>query len=262
MKRLVPAILIVFALAVAGAAAWLYVNGGYSRAGSLPVVDEHPLAAFTKVNFAGFADVTLVQGGPPGIRIEATQRQLAAIRASVADGVLSVAADEKRRWWRQLLGGTQRPPQITVTFTELAQIHSAGAVRMRAERMHAQRLDVAVSGAATIRIDDLRATELDVAGSGAMKAEVAGEVGRQSVAISGAGQYLAPNLASQAASVAVNGAGRVVVRVERELDVAISGAGSVEYLGNPRVEQQVKGAGRVKKRAEGIEPGVRVAQAG
>jgi hypothetical protein len=261
MKRLVPAVLLVFALAVAGAAAWLYLNGGYSRAGSQPIIDERPLAAFTKVEFAGFAEVTLVQGGAPGIRIEASRRQLAAVRAEVTDGALKVAVDEKRRWWRQLLGGTQRPVQITVTFTDLAEIRSAGAIRIRAERLHVKRLEVAMSGAATIRIDDLRAADLDLAGSGAMKADLAGDVGRQSVAISGAGQYMAPNLVSQTAAVAVHGAGRVVVRAERELDVAISGAGSVEYLGNPRVQQQVKGAGRVKKRAEGPEPGVRVARA-
>ncbi len=85
-------------------------------------------------------------------------------------------------------------------------------------------------------------------GSGALDATVSGRVDRQTVRISGAGEYRAANLASADASVRVSGAGRVVVNAQRTLEVSLSGAGNVEYLGNPRVIEHVSGVGRVKRR--------------
>ena len=48
---------------------------------------------------------------------------------------------------------------------------------------------------------------------------------------------------------AVSGAGRVVVRAEKTLDIDVSGAGVVEYIGNPKVTQDIRGVGRVRRRA-------------
>ena len=55
--------------------------------------------------------------------------------------------------------------------------------------------------------------------------EIAGRTVAQTIKISGAGDYRAAELDSETAKVTVSGAGRVVVRVEKTLDIDLSGAG-------------------------------------
>ncbi len=81
-----------------------------------------------------------------------------------------------------------------------------------------------------------------------MKAEIAGRATEQRIAISGAGNYRAPELTSDSAKVAVSGAGKVLVNVAKTLKIAIAGAGTVEYIGDPKVTQDISGVGRVRRR--------------
>ena len=68
--------------------------------------------------------------------------------------------------------------------------------------------------------------------------------------MNGVGNYDAPDLESQTATVDVSGAGGVVIRVLNALDVAISGAGNVDYFGSPTVTQDISGAGRLTSRGD------------
>jgi hypothetical protein len=99
----------------------------------------------------------------------------------------------------------------------------------------------AVSGEGALRIEGLDVKELAIAVSGTVKAEIAGRAAEQRIAISGAGNYRAPELASDSAKVAVSGAGKVLVNVAKTLKIAIAGAGTVEYIGDPKVTQDISG---------------------
>ena len=121
-------------------------------------------------------------------------------------------------------------------------------MRVIADAIRVSDLSIEGAGGTSIHIDRLKREKLDISGSGALKAEVAGEVGRQRIAISGAGEYLGARLVSDDASVIVSGAGRVVVNARRTLNATISGAGSVEYLGEPKVTERISGAGSVRRR--------------
>jgi hypothetical protein len=143
---------------------------------------------------------------------------------------------------------------VTITFRTLDRITANGAVKIRAEKMRVDRLAVSASGATNLRIGELDAKELSVDGSGAIKMEVAGRAAAQSVEISGAGDYRAEDLASDTAKVAVSGAGRVIVRVAKTLDVELSGAANVEYVGDPKVTRRLSGMSRIKRRDAMSEP--------
>ena len=136
---------------------------------------------------------------------------------------------------------------MTIDLRALDQISAEGAVKVRGERMSADRLAVSVRRD-LVGIAGLDAKELAVDGSGAIKMEIAGRTVAQTIQISGAGDYRAEDLASDTARVAVSGAGRVVVRVAKTLDVDLSGAATVDYIGDPKVTRQVSGMGRVKQR--------------
>ncbi len=245
--KIVFAILgILAAVAIAVTLAWFYLLGSF-RSGEL-VADEHPLPPFNRVVVEGFADVTLVQGNAEAVRIEAGSKQLASMHAQVSAGTLTISHSAARSWWSGFFGFGARGSRITVTFRDLDTVAAAGAVKIRAEGLKADRLNVSASGATSLRIANLNARELSVTGSGAMRAELSGRVGEQRVSISGAGDYRAADLASDDARVSVSGAGRVVVQVEKTLKIGLSGAGSVEYIGDPKVTQSISGAGRIKRR--------------
>jgi hypothetical protein len=247
MKVVFAILGILAAIAVAVSLAWFYLVGSF-RGGGEVVADEHPLPPFNQVVVEGFADVVLVQGTAEAVRIEAGSKQLASMRAQVANGTLTITNGAVRSWWTGFFGLGGRGARITVTFRDLDAVTAAGAVKIRAESVKVDRLKVSASGATSLRIGNLDANELSLTGSGAMRAELAGRVGEQRVSISGAGDYRAAELASDDARVSVSGAGRVVVQVEKTLRIGLSGAGSVEYIGDPKVTQSISGAGRVKRR--------------
>lgn len=251
MKRAIPIVLILAAVAVAAGLAWLFLMGSYGRTSADGPSRDIPLPPFSKVVVEGFADVTLVQGGVESATLEAGSRHLPGLRAEVEDGTLRLVNGGSRRWWLDFLGGGARPARVTVSFRQLESIAASGAVKLRVDGLRGERLKVSASGATSIKISDLETKELTVGGSGAMKVDIDGRTVEQRVQISGAGSYRAPDLASDDARVQVSGAGRVVVQVEKTLTIGLSGAGSVEYYGNPQVTQRISGAGRVKRRDAG-----------
>jgi hypothetical protein len=248
MKSVIRVPLIVIAVAIVASLAWLYLSMTFPRAGGDMLAEQRTLPPFSRIAVEGLVDVMLVQGSTESVSVEAPSKHLAGVRTDVSDGTLTIATNQTRRWWSNFFGGATRPARVTVNFRTLDAIEAAGMVKLRADQLRTERLKVSASGATSLKIASLDAKELAVSGAGAMKFEIAGRATEQRVAISGAGDYRAADLASDDARVSVSGAGRVVVRVEKTLKIGLSGAGSVEYLGNPKVTQSISGAGRVKRR--------------
>ena len=106
MKRLGLPILLVLALAVAVAAAWFALDRNHPQ----PVPGRSPpraraVPAFTRIQVDGTADVMLVQGAGPAVRVEASARALPDVRTEVRDGTLMIESSERRRWWSFIFGG-------------------------------------------------------------------------------------------------------------------------------------------------------------
>ena len=256
MRRLALPLALIAAVAVALAAAW-FTLAGRGGGGERVTAAAPPVGPFTRVALNGYAELLLVQGEREAVTIEATPRASARVRIRSADGKLTIDAVDDRPWWGFLAGGSPRPPKVTVHFRTLEALDLAGAVKVAAASIEADRLAIEASGAATVKVDALRAQSLRFAGSGAVKGEFAGSLADQSIAIAGAGDYRAAGLASQTAKIAVSGAGRAVVSVAKSLDAEISGAGSIEYIGDPVVHDRISGAGRISRRSGGA-GGVRV----
>lgn len=213
-----------------------------------PSMAEQTLPPFQKLAVDGFTDVTLVQGDSEGVAIEGGSTEyLRSLKLDVTDGLLSIQITRNRRWWEGFVDDG-KPPRITIRFRKLNALFMEGAATVRADRIATEQLTVTASGATSVRIGALEASELTVTGSGAVKMEVAGRTGTQKLRFSGAGEYAAGKLDSQTATIAVSGAGRVVVRAQKTLDVSLSGAGSVEYFGDPKVTQDIRGIGSIQRR--------------
>jgi hypothetical protein len=253
MRRLVLPLLalLAIALAVAGVAHLIVASSRHAEApGAAPAnaSETQPLPPFSRVDVDGMVDVTLVQGAEEAVTIEAPARQSRRIRTGVRDGTLTIEAAGSDDWFGGVFAGGGKPAHILVNFRALERVRASGAVKVRADHMKADALAIALNGASSIAIGQLDAKSLAVSGSGAMKAQIAGHGAEQTIDISGAGSYRAPDFVTDAATVSVSGAGKAVVNAARTLDVRISGAGVVDYLGNPKVREEVSGVGRVRRR--------------
>jgi hypothetical protein len=240
-------ILAILAIAIAGAVgvSWWYENSKSGRGGGATAEQELP--PFDRVAVEGFTDVTLLQGAAERIALQGSSDYVGTLRLDVTDGRLTIANPRARRWWLDFMGDV-KPARITLTYRKLNALTVEGAGTVRIDRLVTDRLSVSAAGAASVRIAELEANDLTVTGSGALKMEIAGRTVSQKIRISGAGDYQAAKLDSQTAAVTVSGAGRVVVRAQKTLDVGVSGAGSVEYFGDPKVTQDIRGVGSVRRR--------------
>jgi hypothetical protein len=245
MPRTVLVIAVLLALAVAAAAAWWALTRTPAESRSAPLTAERAMEPFREIVFQGSADVVLVQGEAEAIAVEVAGGSV--VHAVVSNGVMTVDAGDGRRWWSSLLGASSRTTRITITFRELDGLRASGAVRIDAERLRAGDLELHFSGAAKVDLDDLQARTLSIHGSGAFKADVAGRVDTQRISISGAGDYRAADLVSDAASISVSGAGRATVHARKTLEVDLSGAAKVDYRGDPKVTQRLSGAARIRR---------------
>ncbi|MDQ6621434.1 MAG: DUF2807 domain-containing protein [Pseudomonadota bacterium] len=211
------------------------------------------LTDFHKLRVEGNAEIVIKAGAAEKVTILVPERQRRDMTIEVEDGVLLIRTHIRHGFWSGMFGATMTPPRITVVFRHLDDIEIAGAVKLRGADVRGPRLSVNMSGAASVDLRDVELDELRVEGSGAVKAKLAGHAKKQEVEITGAGKYDAPSLASDEARVTVSGAGRVIVRADKTLQVKLSGAGAVDYLGEPAVTQQITGAGRVR-RQDAIRP--------
>ena len=259
MSRSTLVWLILGALALSAALAWLTLTRGGGSIAHRSASEHHALTPFHELEIGGAATVLLVQGDAEALDVEAGSRGTA-IDARVADGRLVVWSRDRRRWWARLFGRPAAdPPSITIHFRSLDKLALSGNVNVSAPRLSAPALRIGASGGTTLAIDDLQAGTLRVDGSGALKADLAGRVETEHVSISGAGSYRADRLRAKDVTVSVSGVGNVVLHAERKLRASISGAGLIEYVGDPEVTEHVSGMGRVRRRDAAETPGLRVA---
>ncbi|MFO1415539.1 MAG: head GIN domain-containing protein [Burkholderiales bacterium] len=256
MRRYSLLVVILGCVLVAALLTWLAVSSSHFRWGDKPTAASAPrgdtvvqkLPDFRRLDVAGNAEITLVQGSEQSVVLPTNLPRKATVTAEVREGTLRIEAADGLRWWDLLIGSGGRPAQVVVNFRDLDAIATAGSVRVAATAIRVPALKIAGAGGTQITIDELAAEQLRLSGAGALKAEIAGKVDRQNVSISGAGEYRSGKLVSQDATVSVAGAGKVVVNAQKTLKATISGAGTVEYLGDPEVTRSVSGAGSVRRR--------------
>jgi hypothetical protein len=242
------AFLIAFAVIVVGSLATIAAFSFNRSAAQSEITHEtRDATGFHRIEIAGVAEVTLVQGTAEGVSVDAPAS--ARVRTNVRDGTLVIETEDRHGSWQWFAGrGARRTPRVTINLREIDRVDAAGAVKLVADSLKSPNLRLDLSGACSFTVHDLQAPTLRLDGSGATKIDIAGKVTRQEVDLSGAGSYKAGDLTSDDASVKVSGAGKALVNARNSLSVEISGAGKVDYFGDPKLKQTISGVGKVTRR--------------
>ncbi|MFC5948725.1 GIN domain-containing protein [Pseudonocardia lutea] len=183
--------------------------------------ENRPVPGFDAVEFASAGTLTIEQTGTNSLEIRADDGILPSLTSEVQGTTLKLGVRE----------GTI-PSNADISY------------RVTVGRL----TGLTVSGAGAVTVNGVDGSELAVTHGGAARVVMSGRVTRQTVDLTGVGQYDAANLSSEEADVTVGGAGSAVVDVSRTLQARITGVGSIEYEGSPQVTQEVTGMGRVSKR--------------
>jgi len=203
---------------------------------------------FTAVDFAGFGNLTIVQGDQYELELSGPTDLVDRIETEVHGDTLYIARDAKWEIW--ILGLGNRQVDITITVPELKELNVEGAGVVTIDELEGESFEFDLSGAGELRGADLKLGDLVVDMSGAGSAKLSGQVDTQKVVISGAGEYDAEDLESRMTTVDMSGAGSASVWATESLDVTAAGAGGVKYWGDPDVRQEVSGAGSVSDQGD------------
>jgi hypothetical protein len=214
---------------------------------SATVSETREVRDFDQVRLEDYGELVITQGDEEALTIEASADMMSRIVSEVRDGRLTLRIG--RDWLERILSPfiklSIQPIRFRLTVRRLVDLGVFGAASVDLPSLQTESLALTMSGAGEIKLPLLTAESLAVNLPGAGRISVAGQVGKQSLKLSGAGSYQAGDLHSASADVRITGAGTATVWVDNDLDVNLSGLGKVQYYGAPNVKQFVTGLGRV-----------------
>jgi hypothetical protein len=227
------------AMALAGMAVAL---GGAVLAGSAAaqavVTEERSVAGIAELELSGIGTLRLIQGDTESLFITAEEAVLPQLTSEVTNGRLVIAP----------LGSfsTSEPVTYELTVTDLTAIALSGSTEIEGEEFTTERLTVELAGSSTLTLAALTANDLTLTLEGSAEAELAGEVARQRIELSGSSTYLAAELASQEVEITAGGSSEATLLVSETLDAEVEGSATVEYHGDPTVRDDISGAGSLE----------------
>jgi hypothetical protein len=208
--------------------------------------ERRAVTGFTGLQFKAIGKILLTQGPVDSLTIQADPEIRVRIHTEVKEGVLMVTYDSDWKDWTGFNLIDKGMTLFTITMREIQSLSISGVGNLDVAEVTADKLNVSLSGPGSITIGSLTVNNLvvDMAGVGAV--DLGGKCLEQTVHLSGAGNYKAPRLESDRATVKLSGVGNATVWVKEALDVNIPGAGAVEYYGSPQISQKISGIGVLK----------------
>ena len=203
--------------------------------------EERAVAGFHGIAVSIPAHVQVIQGDREGLAVTADDNVLPRIETSVARGVLRI------RFPRGLHVRPRTPIEVEVHARTVDSLAAAGAVRLEAQRLHAEELAAHLSGSTQLVLPDLAARTLSIHASGHCHAMSSGSVESFELVVAGSGEINAARLEAGSARVRIAGSARAVLWVHDKLSASVTGSGDVHYFGDAAVEKRLIGSGRVER---------------
>jgi hypothetical protein len=205
--------------------------------------ESRTVSAFTKLHNSISAEVILVKGNSPGVRIEGEKNIVALLMTEVKDGELDI----RFPWMKNIR--TTRQLKVWVTTPDIAEVSNSGSGRIHSDdQFKHSNMSIHSSGSGNIEIA-LDADMLDVGVSGSGGVLVKGDAKQLDCSISGSGRVNGSDLAVREHSdIHISGSGSCTVATNGVLEGHISGSGGINYKGDPSsVNVSHSGSGRARK---------------
>jgi hypothetical protein len=211
--------------------------------------ETREVSGFDRVALAGFGDLVITQGEEESLTIEASPEILDRIKTEVKDGQLTIRFSRNWLDWigeALATGFAGMRVRYDLKVKELTALAITGAGRVQVANLEADHVALELRGAGQLSVESLDAKRLEIELSGAGQIKVEGRVTEQTINMTGAGSYDAPNLESQRAKATLTGLGGATVWVVEDLEATIRSVGNVSYYGAPKVSKRITGLGSLK----------------
>ena len=213
-----------------------------------PVADREtrPVGAFTEISLGGSSHVVVKQGSPQSVAVEGSKEDLADFETDVQGGKL-------RLNFRQQPGNMysyKKHGSVTVYVTapSLTALRVGGSGKLEVSGpLQADALTLAVSGSGDLLVPQLRAGRLETAVSGSGNVTVGGTCPNNEIRISGSGKVRTHALKTETRRARISGSGDAYVFASRTAEGSISGSGSMYVAGGAQLSSHTSGSGRVVK---------------
>lgn len=208
---------------------------------------ERIVPPFSRICLRDFGTVILQQGEEESLIVETTPDLMPKIVTEVNGDTLQLKV--KQSWLGSLLAGNAffGPQQIKylITVTNIQALSIFGSGLIKAEHLKLESLDIHIHGQGEVKLDWLLTETLSTSIHGQARIGIAGEVKRQNISISGAGEVDLSKVKNYHSVLKIHGNGTAKLWCDEVLDVSISGMGKVSYLGYPKVKQRISGLGEL-----------------
>jgi hypothetical protein len=206
--------------------------------------ESRTVPAFTKLSLSLHAEVVIVKGNSPGVRIEGEKNIIEKLNTEVGDNELKI--------YFPLLKEIRptKPLRIWVTTpNEIRGIWNSGSGSIRSDEVFASSdFSLHLSGSGKITAG-VKADAVSVSMSGSGGVQLTGTTKQLSCGISGSGRIHADDLSvTDRSKVHISGSGSVNFTTDGIIEGRISGSGCINYKGNPSsVDVHHSGSGRARK---------------
>jgi hypothetical protein len=212
---------VVIAAGAALSAVLVTACGGAGVVGSgTAATQARHVAAFSGVDLAGSANVTIDAGAAQAVVVRADDNLLARVTTLVRAGTLVI------RTRGSFI--TSSPMSVEVSVPSLQALTVSGSGALTASNIQGSRVSVRLSG------------------SGAVRAS--GTVTRLDVSVGGSGDAELGQLVARDVHAVVSGSGRIVAHAANTLQASATGSGTIVYRGSPaHVMTSITGSGAITR---------------
>jgi hypothetical protein len=245
MSKGVITALVVVAVVVALAAAWIGLGYAVSAHSGPVATEERPVSDFTAVEVHGSGTLIITQGPAPSLVVEAKRRVLDRVTATVSGGTLTLDCDS--RWYTPWALSRDDHVTYRLTVVGLTKIAAHGSTDIQAQgTLVTDQLELSASGSSDVALE-LKVQTLSVRTSGSADATLSGTADVLSFTSTGSASLYSRDLQSRVATIDCSGSADVEVSVSEQLNVNISGSGDVSYAGDPEVNSSITGSGDIER---------------
>lgn len=205
--------------------------------------ESRTVPSFDKIGLSVHAEVIVVKGNSPGVRIEGEKNIVDQLITEVSDNELKIYFQPVK-----ILRAT-KPLRVWVTTASIRGIRNSGSGTIHSEDVFStESISFHSSGSGHVEIG-VEAGQVDVSISGSGGVTVKGKAKELECGISGSGRFHADELnVGERSNIHISGSGSATFTTDGAIEGRISGSGCINYKGNPSsVDVHHSGSGRARK---------------
>jgi hypothetical protein len=213
-----------------------------------PLADRETrsVGSFTEISLGSSAHVVVKQGSPLSVAVEGSKDDLADFETDVQGGKLRL--NFRNQEGKMFNNKSHGPVTVYVTVPALTALRVGGSGKLEMSGpLQADALTLALSGSGDLLVPQLQAKQLETSVSGSGGVMVGGSATSNDIRISGSGKVKAHDLKTETSRARISGSGDAHVYASRTAEGSISGSGSLYVAGGAQLSSNTHGSGRVVK---------------